>query len=223
MLQRMCRPWIGLVLAVPVGLPGIARADDTEYRDFRILVDGKDSGYSQMTITRKSDGSMNMTASAAVRISQVFFSYSFNTQSSEWWKDGQLQNMKTSTTENGKRTEVIATSQAGGIQLQVNNQARIARADVWPSSFWKLADAKYHNKEIPILESDTGKEYVGRLQYVATEEMNVVKETQKCYHFRITGGPSPVDLWFDRYYLLVRQDFVESGHRTSVQLTKIRR
>jgi hypothetical protein len=223
MLQRIYRPWIWLVIAMALSLPGSARADDTEYRDFKILVDGKESGFSQMTITRKNDGSINMTASVAVRISQVLFTYTFNTQASEWWKDGQLRNMKTSTTENGKRTEVIATAQAGGIQLQVNNQARIARADVWPTSFWRLADAKYHNKEIPILESDTGKEYTGRLQYVATEEMGVVNETQKCYHFRVTGGPSPVDLWFDRYYLLVRQDFVESGHRTSVQLIKIRR
>jgi hypothetical protein len=165
---------------------------------------------------------MNMTGSAAVRF-QFIIAYSFNSQASEWWKDGQLQNMKTTTTEQGKRTEVMATARDGAIQLQVNNQARTTRPNIWPSSFWKLADAKYHNKEIPILESDTGKEYMGRLQYVATEELNIAGQTQKCYHFRLTGGSSPVDLWFDRYYLLVRQDFIDSGHRTSVQLIKLRR
>jgi hypothetical protein len=206
-----------------LGVPGGARADDTEYRDFKILVEGKESGFSQMTLTRKNDGTMNMTGSAAVRISQVFFTYSFNSQASEWWKDGQLVNMKTSTTENGKKTEIIATAQPGGIQLQVNNQGRLTRSNIWPNSFWKLADAKYHNKDIPVLEADTGKEYTGHLAYVATEELPVIGQNQKCYHFRVTGGPSPVDLWFDRYYLLVRQDFIDSGRRVSVQLTKIRR
>jgi len=223
MLKKLCRRWVCLVGIISLGLPQSARADDTEYRDYKILMDGKESGFSQMTITRKDDGSMNMTGTAAVRISAVLFSYSFNSQGSEWWKDGQLVNMKTSTTEQGKRTEVIATAQAGGIQLQVNNKARVTRPDVWPSSFWKLADAKYHNKEIPILESDTGKEYMGRLQYIATEEMTVVNQMQKCYHFRVTGGPFPYDLWFDRYYLLVRQDFTDTGRRLSVQLTNIRR
>jgi hypothetical protein len=222
MLPKVCRPWVCLAIVL-LGLPHSVRADDAEYRDFKILVDGKECGFSQMTITRKNDGSMTMTASAAVRISQVLFTYNFNTQASEWWKDGQLRNMKTNSTENGKKTEVIATAQPGGVLLQVNTQGRVTRPDIWPTSFWKLADAKYHNKEIPILEADTGKEYVGRLQYIATEEMNVARQTQKCYHFRVTGGPSPVDLWFDRFYLLVRQDFVESGHRTSVPLINIRR
>jgi hypothetical protein len=222
MLHRtLCRGLVLVAMFTVLAVPP-ARADETEFRDFKVLVDGKESGFSQMTIMRRTDGSMSMTASAAVRITGVLFTYNFNTQSTEWWKDGQLVNMKTTTTENGKKTEVIATATPQGMQLRVNNQARTARPDIWPNSFWKLLDAKYHNKDVPILEADTGKEYTGRLQYVATEEMPVLGQTQKCYHFRITGGPSPVDVWFDRFYLMVRQDFVDTGRRLSVQITNIR-
>jgi hypothetical protein len=196
---------------------------ETEYRDFLITVDGKDSGHSQMTITRQTDGAMVMTSQSVVRISQVVFSYNFNNQTSEWWKDGKLVSLKASTNENKKHSEVSATAEGEGLRLRVNNQDRTSRADLWPNSFWKLADPKYHNKDIPVLEVDTGKEYVCRLQYVDTENMTVAGQTQKCYHFRVIGGPSPVDVWYDRYYLLVRQDFVESGRKISTTVTSIRR
>ena len=42
-------------------------------------------------------------------------------------------------------------------------------------------------------------------------------------HFRVTGGPTPIDLWFDRYYRLVRQEFTEAGHKMIVQLVNVRR
>ena len=35
--------------------------------------------------------------------------------------------------------------------------------------------------------------------------------------------PSPVDVWFDQYHRLVRQEFTETGHRTIVQLVAVRR
>ncbi len=96
-------------------------------------------------------------------------------------------------------------------------------AEVWPSSFWKLADARYHNKPVPVLESDTGAAYVGQLQFVGNEKITVGGKLEECYHFRVGGGNGPTELWYDRYHRLVRQEFTESGHRTIVQLDAIRR
>ena len=41
----------------------------------------------------------------------------------------------------------------------------------------------------------------------------------------VAGGASngPVDLWYDKYHRLVRQEFTDSGHKTIVQLENVRR
>ncbi|HMF17068.1 MAG TPA: DUF6134 family protein [Gemmataceae bacterium] len=221
-LARRCGYW--LFVAIILVVPQVARATDTEFRDFSISVDGKPSGNSQFTISRQADGSFSVSTQAAVRITQVFFKYEFTTQTSEQWKDGRLVTLNANTNDNGKKFEVKASAMGPGLRVQVNGQPdRPARADAWTNSFWKLADAKYHNKEIPVLEEDTGKEFTGRLLYIGTESLTVANQKQDCYHFRLTGGSYPVDLWFDRYHLLVKQDFVESGHRTIMLLTNIRR
>ncbi len=217
------RRWSWLVLASILAIPQTARATDTEFRDFAISVDGKPSGTSQFTISRQADGSFSVTTQAVVRITQVFFKYEFSARTAEGWKDGRLVTLNANTNDNGKRVEVKASAMGPSLRVQINNQPEHpARAEVWTNSFWKLADAKYHNKEVTVLEEDTGKEFTGRLLYLGTESLAIANQKQDCYHFRLTGGAYPVDLWFDRYHLLVKQDFVESGHRTIMQITNIR-
>ena len=97
------------------------------------------------------------------------------------------------------------------------------RADVWTTSHWKLADPQFHNKPVPLMDPKNGKEYNGQLQYVGTEQLNVNKAPQTCYHFKVTGGPQPMDLWFDRYHRLVRRESTDQGHRVIVQLNFIKR
>jgi len=216
--------WSWLFLAAILIVPQIARANDTEFRDFSVTVDGKPSGYAQYTISRQADGSFNVSTQAAVRTQVFLGKYEFTAQTTETWKEGRLVTLNASTNDNGKKIEVRASAMGPSLRVQVNNQAdRPARADAWTNSFWKLADAKYHNKEIPVLEEDTGKEFTGQLLYIGTENLTIANQKQDCYHFRLTGGANPVDLWFDRFHLLAKQDFVESGHRTIVTLTNIRR
>ena len=102
--------------------------------------------------------------------------------------------------------------------VSVNGQARAVSWEVWTSSFWKLADRRFHNKEVPVLEPDTGKDMVAKLDYVGVEKQKVGAQVEDCYRFRVTGIPSPTDLWFDRHHRLVRQVFTESNQKTIVQL-----
>src|SRR5207302_1915812 len=118
----------------------------------------------------------------------------------------------------GKKTDVTVAADSKLLRLRVNGLDRTIKAETWTTSFWKLADAKFHNKQIPILEVDTGKEFNSELKYLATQSIKVGSELQDCYHFRVSSAPGPVDLWFDRYHRLVRQEFTESGHKTIVQL-----
>ena len=223
-MASLARRWSWLFLAAILIVPQMARANDTEFRDFSITVDGKPSGFAQYTISRQADGSFNVSTQAAVRTQVFLGKYEFTAQTTEMWKEGRLVTLNAKTNDNGKKIEVRASTMGSSLRVQVNNQAdRPAPPDVWTNSFWKLADTKYHNKEIPVLEEDTGKLFTGRLLYIGTESLTVANQKQDCYHFRLTGGASPVDLWFDRFHLLVKQDFVESGHRTIVTLNNTRR
>jgi hypothetical protein len=214
--------WLGCVLWMTQPAPG-APAADAEQRDFAILVDGKEAGQSRIVITLASDGTTVGAASARVQLSQLFINYAYHVESTETWKDGKLTSLKANATENGKRTEVVATSAGNLLRVRVNGQERAGSPEAWTSSFWKLADPRYHNKSLPVLEPDTGKEFTGQLQYLGTEPLTYLNQPQSCYHFRVSGGSYPVDVWFDRYHRLVRQEFTDSGHKTIVQLIAVKR
>jgi Domain of unknown function (DUF6134) len=217
----------GLVLALTLlaVTDGAIRAEDREERTFAIFVKGKEAGQSRMTLVQQDDGSTYVNASADVKVKLLLGQFTYAVKCEEWWKDGKLVGLKAEATENGKKTEVAVRPDGAQLQLtvNVNGQARPLRPDVWTTSYWKLADAKYHNKPVPLLDIDTGMEYTGQLKYIGIKSLKVGAQPQDCFHFQVTGGPTAIELWFDRYHRLVRQEFTDSGHPTIVQLIAIRR
>ncbi|MFO0969325.1 MAG: DUF6134 family protein [Gemmataceae bacterium] len=210
---------LGCLLAFAFPAP----ASDVEKREFSILIDGKESGTSRMVVTVQDDGTTVMQGNCVVKFAKLLFSHSFEIESTEWWKDGKLIALKSKATENGKKFDVSAAADAKGIRLKINGDDRLAAADAWTTSYWKLADARFHNKAVPLLDPQDGKEYKGELKYVATESILIGKAPQQCYRFRISGGPQTTDLWYDRYHRLVREEFAELGHKIIVQLNSIQR
>lgn len=222
MLNRQ-RHGLLLVVAALLSQAATASATSIEQREYQILVEGKEVGQSNMTITRQDDGTTVMKADAAVRISKGIINFSFNNEITEWWKEGRLIGLKASTTENKRKTDLTVSADNNRLRLWVNNKEKPIQPETWVNSYWKLPDAKYHNKRMPVLEVDAGRDHNALLKFVGTENIAVAGQQEKCYHFKLTGGPNAVDLWFDQYYLLVRQEFVEQGHRTVVQVKSVRR
>lgn len=199
-------------------------ADDTEQREFSIFVDGKEAGSSRMTLIQKDDGVTYMSATLDVKFRHlVVVEYVIKAETQEWWKNGRLFGMKTSSTENGKKHEVTVTADNMQLRVRANGKENALNPEVWTNSYWKLADARFHNKKVPIVEVDTGKEYHSELKYIGLEKIKVASQFQDCYRFLVMAAPGPVDLWYDRYHRLVRQEFTESGHKTIVQLLNVRR
>jgi len=214
------------VIACALGQACPLWADDTEYRDYVIFVDGKEAGQSRISMVEKTYGTTDVVATAKVRVKLVglFTAFSYEVESRESWKAGKLVSLKSVATEDGKTTRVEVSRSGEQLRVQINGTGgNNLRSDIWPSSYWKLADKQFHNKQVPILDSDTGNELIGQLEYVSLEKLKVGTRHDDCYHFRVTGIPVPIDLWFDQYHRLVRQEFTESGHRTIVQLIVIRR
>lgn len=212
-----------LVALAGLVLPMVVRAADREQREFVIYVDGKEAGHSVVVINDQDDGVTYVTASVSVKFQQLVLNYNLSAELAEWWREGRLVGLKSSASENGKKVEVVISQNGNQLRARVNGLDRNVRGETWTSSFWKLPDAKFHNKAVPIFEPDTAKEYDAQLQYVATEQLTYLNRPQSCYHFRVSGPGSPVDLWFDQHHRLVRQEFVELGHKTIVQLANVRR
>ena len=62
----------------------------------------------------------------------------------------------------------------------------------------------------------------GKLTYVATEKHRVAGQEVTLNHYRITGSLN-VDLWYDGNERLVRQEWMEQGHKTIMVLVRVRR
>lgn len=202
-----------------IAVAPMAQAGSTEQREYSVLLNGKDAGHSTLIIVQEDDGRVHIRGTVTVKAQQLLvIPYSFTMETDEWWQAGKLVKLTALTVENGKKTEVNAQSQGDKLVVGVNSQYRAVSGDVWPTSFWKLADRRFQNNVVPILESDTGKDMAGRLEYVGTEKMNIGGRPEDCFRFRVTGIPSPTDLWFDQYHRLVRQEFTENGQRTIVHL-----
>ena len=104
-------------------------------------------------------------------------------------------------------------------KIETENLARTLA--ISPDGKWLAAT--FGTSLLRIYEADTGKEFNCELKYLGMKKVKVGSDFQDCYHFRVAAAPGPVELWYDKYHRLVRQEFTESGHKTVVQLIKITR
>jgi hypothetical protein len=211
--------WLALVLAV--GGPA-ARAADVETREFSVRVDKKQAGSYVMTFTRQDDGSVTLAAQANVRVSYLIYKYTYTYQGTETWKDGQLLKLESAANDDGKQFTVSAWPEGDSLKVRTNGQQRQTRRDVWTTTYWHTPDARFHNQAVPLLDADTGKDINAHCQYVGTQQLTAAGQVLNCKHFRLTGGVT-VDVWYDDQDRLVRQEALEDGHRTILELARIRR
>src|SRR3954447_3915259 len=93
---RWCLVLGGLLAA---GAGRRAAADEVETRQFAIHVDGKPAGQYVMTLTRRDGGVESMSGQARVTVKVLFKTYSYTYSGTEYWKDGKLQQLQSSTSD----------------------------------------------------------------------------------------------------------------------------
>jgi hypothetical protein len=217
------RGWLLAVAWVALGSGwGAVRAADQETREFSVYVDGKPAGGAQMTMQRQDDGTTQMICSSRVKVRVLLITYTYDYQGREIWKNGRLQRLNSSCNDDGKRFQVSAVAAEDGVHVTANGRERLAPAEVWLTSYWCLPDAKLREQPLALLDADTGELLSGRLQHVGTVQMAVLGQVQNVEHYHL-GGDKQVDLWYDGAERLVRQEWIEQGHRSVLELARIRR
>ena len=175
-----------------------------------------------MSITSRADGTEIMSGKADVRIKYLVYTYQYSSRATETWKNGRLQQLENSANYGGKEYSVNAVAKGDALAVKVNGLERTARPDVWVTSYWKMPEPNLHNQTLPLLNGDTGRDIRGTLEYVGSEKINTAGKPLKTERYRVTGGVQ-VELWYDDQGRLVRQESLESGHRTVLELSRIRR
>ena len=223
-----CRPfdgsrWVALLTLLILTVSALpAFAADIETRDFSVSVGGKPAGEVHMTIHRQDDGSIVMRCDTDIKVHKLVGNYKFIYRGLEVWKDRRLQRLDSSTDDNGHRYIVSAVAEPMGLRVKVNNVEKMAKSEVWLTSYWCLPDPKLRDEPLAILDADNGRDIEGRLQYIATEKRRVLGSEVPLNHYKL-NTKSPVDMWYDGSERLVRQEWVEQGQKTMLELIRIRR
>ncbi len=209
------------VLSIPAW--SAAHAADSETREFNVYVDGKRAGAASMTIARADDGTTTVAADTEVKVKVLGLNaYSYVYRGQETWKGGKLQKLESTCNDDGKRFVVSAAAETGGIRIRVNNQERMVSSDIWLTSYWNRPDKKVLDQTIPIVDADTGRDLEGKVTFVGQEQLNLAGQVQNVLHYKLAGKLN-VDLWYDSSDRLVRQEWVEEGHKTLLELNRLRK
>ncbi len=200
----------------------VARAADSETREFVVKVDGKPSGNANMTIQRQDDGTTVVSCDTNVRVRVLIKTYVYTCQTRETWKDGRLQQLVSQCNDDGKQFRVSANAQADGIHVNVNGREHITKPEAWVSSYWTLPDPKLRDQAISVVDADNGHDLQGRIQFIGTTQRTVAGQVQNVQHYRFNGSKR-IELFYDAAQRLVHQEWVEDGHPTVLELTRVRR
>jgi hypothetical protein len=201
---------------------GAARAAaDGETRDYIVSVDDKEAGKYHMTIGDEKDGVVKMTGQAEIKVT-VFgvTAYRYSYGGSELWKDGRLVSFASRCNDDGKKLEVSAVFDGKELRIKANDKDSKASADSWTTSYWRLPDAKLRKGDLSVMDADTGRTMTATLKLVANEKLKIAGNEVTCAHYRLSGG-AKADLWYDAQERLVRQEWLEDGHKTMLNLSRI--
>jgi hypothetical protein len=211
-------------------IPGLARAAEDEVRQFTVFIDNKEAGKYRMAIQRLDDGTTHVHGTADVRARILLvYTYTYSYRGTEVWKDGRLLRLDSSANDNGTKFTVNATAEDNALRVRVNGQEHVTRGDAWTTTYWHLPGGDARGRPLTLLDADTGRELNGQLQYLGTNMFFVGGQRQNCSHYRLTGKEVltrkdvMVDLWYDAQERLVRQEFLEDGHRTVLELAGVHR
>ena len=219
----MTRSQVYLVaIAVIVATPSLVRSADKEQRVFAVTVDGKPAGEYRMTIT-VDDGWEQLTCSAAVRVKHLVGQYRYSYHGTEIWRGGRLQQLDAASDDDGIRHTVRAVTDLAGLHVTVDGKAQPDhRPGAWPTTYYRLPDGAKSATSLSLLDVDTGKVLAVRLSLVGQAKVTIADRPMDCTHYRVSGQ-AQAELWFDAPGRLVREETVEDGHKTVLELASVQK
>lgn len=189
-------------------------------RNYRVAVDGVERGDMTATVVRHDDGTESMTGETHLRFNFIVYRYRFSSTGKEVWKENRLVELASHADFNGDEYVVTAAATDDAVQVTVNGESRKTPADVWVTSYWREPHASKVGRELQLFDAGKGRLLAGKLQRVGAAALEIAEKQLDATHYRLRGEVE-VDLWYDKDGRLVRQESLESGHRTLLELSEL--
>jgi hypothetical protein len=230
--RAACRVSFGLILlAVATAQPldglraarGEAKIDNDaiEVRNFHISVDDNRCGNLRMSIEARPDGRHVVLGDSSLELKYFLYTFRFSSQGNEIWNGGILERLENAANYGSSRYQVSATGKGNALVVKADGQERKLPRNVWTTSYWHEPEEHLHGQTVSLLDSHKGRSLKAKLERVGEETIKLGDKEQTCVHYRLRGDVQ-VDLWYDEAGRLVRQEAIESGHRTRIQLVAIK-
>lgn len=201
---------------------GLAFAD-SEIRSFKIKIDGKPAGEMTMNITKAEDGTLTTSIDTELLVNAyLVFTYRYSFHAKEVWKEGSLQKIESSTNDNGTRYSLLAVKEGPGMRVRVNNQEKISRGEAWATTFWCLPEPAKRKGVIPLIDAESGKDVDGNLQYQGQQQVSISGQNVNSNKYKVFSK-SNTELWFDGSDRIVKQSWLEDGHKVEVEMVSLKR
>lgn len=190
-----------------------------ERRDYEILIKNKPQGKSTSVIAEFPTGEVVVATKADVRLNFVVYEYVYQFDGKERWQNDQLISFECKAVDGGTQCATKGAATGDGTRVAIND-AKPVMAPLFAVStnYWRLPRPDLLEKQIPIIDTDTGKTFNVKFHRVGGERLRYSGKEFACTHYQVSGDRT-ADLWFDENNRLVRQTCVEDGYPTEARLT----
>jgi hypothetical protein len=211
-----------LSLVCLLAVSTFAHAGEKESRSFSIRVDNKQAGTHYLVIQTSDDGAATVTSQADVSVRIALISYKYSFRGNESWNGSRLLQMTSTTNDDGKKYSVAVEANKEGLAVTANGKSFQVKGQPWLTTYWKLPPENQRGPNVTLLDADTGKLINAKMEKFGIEKITVLGKAVDCVHYKLTGGVQ-VDLWYDGTDRMVRQESIEEGHRTLLELSRLQR
>ena len=200
---------VGCSTACLVGLLPVAGAAavEQEWR-FRVFLDDREIGHHHFSLTRDGDQEeLSTVAKFDVTILKIPF-FRYRHDNVERWNGDCLQQISSSTDQNGTRYTVDGRATAKGFQIVTNTGEQELPACVSTFAYWD----KSFLQRPRLLNSQTGEYLDVEVDYLGEKPLALKESPMPAHHYRLTAKQLNIEIWYsddDRWLAL--QSTTEGG------------
>jgi hypothetical protein len=191
-----------------------------EVREFEILLKGKPTGSSKITIEQQPGERTFVTVDAAVTVNVVVYVYKYEFHGTQTWVAGRLEKFDSSTIDGGKKSSLTGVVTPQKSDMIVNNKRISGPAVAMTTDYWRLPSLHAGEEVVSAIDATTGTSKKVRINRVAEAKVPLGNTLIPCIEYRLTGDVD-AHVWLDAQGRVVRQQSLEDGHPTELRLTKI--
>lgn len=186
----------------------VSSRDDSSSWNFRVWLDDTPIGYHKVSINRtKNRKTVHTQANFDVRFLFVPV-YSYNHETREYWENGCLVNIDSTTDDNGEDYFISSIQKEEKLALETQDGNTSLEGCIRTFAYWDIDLLKSER----LLNTQTGKYELVKVTDMGTGQLTVDDDQIEARHFRLVCEEMTIDLWYtDEMRWLALESVTESG------------